>query len=79
MLMAVTTAKKSLIIDAHPDLDVTNIDLQLVGVSIKVVGPEGKTIVSFGVKEGERKAISGKVSFADIEPVDLASLPMGQN
>lgn len=79
MLMAVTTAKKSLIIDAHPDLDVTNIDLQLVGVSIKVVGPKGKTIVSFGVKEGERKAISGKVSFADIEPVDLASLPMGQN
>ena len=49
------------------------------GVSIKVVGPKGKTIVSFGVKEGERKAIAGKVSFADIEPVDLASLPMGQN
>jgi hypothetical protein len=76
MLMAVTTAKKSIIIDEHPDLDVSNIDLRLSGVSINVVGPTGKTIVSFGVKEGERKALSGKVSFADVEPVDLADYPV---
>ena len=73
MLMAVTTAKKSIIIDKHPDLDVSNIDLKLSGVSILVVGPTGKTIVSFGVKEGERKALAGKVSFASVEPVDLAN------
>ena len=75
MLMAVTTAKKSIIIDKHPDLDVSNIDLKLSGVSILVVGPTGKTIVSFGVKEGERKALAGKVSFADVDPVDLANYP----
>jgi len=75
MLMAVTTAKKSIIIDKHPDLDVSNITLKLSGVSILVVGPTGKTIVSFGVKEGERKALAGKVSFADVEPVDLANYP----
>jgi len=75
MLMAVTTTKRHIIIDKHPDLDVTNIDLQLTGVSIKVVGPTGKTIVSFGVKEGERKILAGKVSFASIDPVDLASFP----
>mgnify|MGYP003121055243 CR=1 FL=1 len=75
MLMAVTTAKKSVIIDKHPDLDVSNIDLRLKGVQILVVGPTGKTIVNFGVKEGERKALAGKVSFADVEPVDLANYP----
>ena len=79
MLMAVTTKNKSEIIDAHPDLDVSNIDIEHVGVSIKIVGPTGKTIVSFGSKEGERKAMSGKVSFASIDPVDLADLPLGQN
>lgn len=79
MLMAVTTAKKSEILDAHPDLDVSKISLELVGVSIKIVGPTGKTIVSFGTKEGEQKKMSGKVSFADVDPVDLADLPMGQN
>ena len=75
MLMAVTTAKKSVIIDKHPDLDVSNIDLRLKGVQILVVGPTGKTIVNFGVKEGEKKALAGKVSFADVEPVDLANYP----
>tara|TARA_R110002020_G_scaffold10269_4_gene39557 strand:- start:842 stop:2182 length:1341 start_codon:yes stop_codon:yes gene_type:complete len=75
MLMAVTTAKKSIIIDKHPDLDVSNIDLRLKGVQILVVGPTGKTIVNFGVKEGEKKALAGKVSFADVEPVDLANYP----
>ena len=75
MLMAVTTEKKSVIIDKHPDLDVSKIDLRLSGVSILVVGPTGKTIVSFGVKEGERKALAGKVSFADVTPVDLANYP----
>ena len=52
-----------------------NIDLRQKGVQILVVGPKGKTIVNFGVKEGEKKAISGKVSFATVEPVDLASYP----
>ena len=75
MLMAVTTAKKSIIIDKHPDLDVSNIDLRLKGVQILVVGPTGKTIVNFGVKEGEKKALAGKVSFAEVEPVDLANYP----
>ena len=75
MLMAVTTAKKSIIIDKHPDLDVSNIDLKLKGVQILIVGPTGKTIVTFGVKEGEKKALAGKVSFADVDPVDLANYP----
>ena len=75
MLMAITTAKKSIIMDKHPDLDISNIDLRQKGVQILVVGPKGKTIVNFGVKEGEKKAISGKVSFATVEPVDLASYP----
>ncbi len=76
MLMSVSTEKKSLILDDHPDLDVSHITLEHVGVSIKVVGPTGKTIVSFGVKEGERKAVAGKVSFADVVPVDLAKAPL---
>jgi len=75
MLMAITTAKKSIIMDKHPELDVSNIDLRLKGVQILVVGSKGKTIVNFGVKEGEKKAISGKVSFASVEPVDLANYP----
>jgi hypothetical protein len=76
MLMSVSTAKKSLILDKHPELDMANISLEWVGVSIKVVGPTGKTIVSFGVKEGEKKAVAGKVSFADVTPVDLANYPL---
>ena len=76
MLMAVTTDTSSVIIDKHPDLDLNNIDMRLKGVSIKIVGPTGKTIVSFGFKEGERKALSAKVSFASVEAVDLASLPV---
>ena len=75
MLMAITTEKKSIIMDKHPDLDISNIDLRQKGVQILVVGPKGKTIVNFGVKEGERKAIAGKVSFATVEPVDLANYP----
>jgi hypothetical protein len=76
MLMSVSTAKKSLILDKHPELDMANISLEWVGVSIKVVGPTGKTIVSFGVKEGEKKAVAGKVSFADVTPVDLSNYPL---
>ena len=68
--------KRTVIIDNHPDLDLSNISLEHVGVSIKVVGPTGKTIVSFGVKEGEKKAVTGKVSFAGVKPVDLASFPI---
>jgi hypothetical protein len=76
MLMAVTTDKNSVIIDKHPDLDVSNIDMRLSGVSINIIGPTGKNIVSFGFKEGEKKALSAKVSFAGVDPVDLASLPI---
>jgi len=75
MLMAITTEKKSIIMDKHPELDISNIDLRLKGVQILVVGPKGKTIVNFGVKEGEKKKLAGKVSFASVEPVDLANYP----
>ena len=73
--------KRTVIIDNHPDLDLSKITLEHVGVSIKVVGPpdekgKKKTIVSFGVKEGEKKAVTGKVSFANVTPVDLASFPI---
>lgn len=80
MLMSVVKDNKgglkSSIIDSHPDLDVTNIKLELSGVSLNVKGPTGKTIVSFGVKEGEKKAVSGKVSFADVDEYDLANAPI---
>ncbi len=75
LLMAVVTDKKSEIIDKHPDLDIGNIRLIRTGTNIRVIGPTGKTIIGFGVKEGERKILAGKVSFADIEPVDLATIP----
>lgn len=76
MLMSVATDKKHIILDKHPDLDVSNIDLKLVGVQIKVVGPTGKPIVVFGAKEGEKKAFSGKVSFAGVDEYDLANTPV---
>ena len=76
ILMAVTTKKGSIIIDRHPELDLNNIKLERTGVSIKVVGPTGKTVVTFGFKEGEKKAVSGKVSYASVpiftfEEVDI--------
>ena len=72
MLMAVTTEKKSEIIARHPDLDLSGITIEdpKGRVSINIKGPTGKTIVTFGVKEGEKKAVSGAVSFAGIEPED---------
>jgi len=76
MLMAVTTDRNSVIIDKHPDLDVSNIDMVLKGTTINIVGPTGKNIVTFGFKEGEKKKLAAKVSFSGIEPVDLASLPI---
>jgi len=76
MLMAVTTDRNSVIIDRHPDLDVSNIDMVLKGTTINIVGPTAKNIVTFGFKEGEKKKLAAKVSFAGIEPVDLASLPI---
>ena len=66
MLMAVTTKRGSVIIDRHPELDLNNIKLVKTGVSIKVVGPTGKTVVTFGFKEGEKKAVTGKVSYASV-------------
>jgi hypothetical protein len=73
--------KRTVIIDNHPDLDLSNITLEHVGVSIKIMGPpdekgKKKTIVTFGVKEGEKKAVTGKVSFAGVTPVDLANFPI---
>ena len=72
MLMAITTAKKSQIISKHPDLDLSDIKIDPPAgrVTINIVGPTGKNIVTFGVKEGEKKAVSGSVSFAGIEPED---------
>ena len=66
MLMAVTTKRGSIIIDRHPELDLNNVKLVKTGVSIKVVGPTGKTVVTFGFKEGEKKAVTGKVSYASV-------------
>ena len=40
MLMSVATDKKHIILDKHPDLDVSNIDLKLVGLS--VAGPKSR-------------------------------------
>ena len=73
MLLSVVKAKSSQIIDKHPELDLSQVELvhEVGTVVIKVVGPQGDTIVTFGTKEGERKAVTGKVSFADLEPVDL--------
>ena len=70
MLMAITTEKKSQIIAHHPDLDLSKIKIEDPNgrVSINIIGPTGKRIVSFNVKEGEQKKVSGSVSFAGIEP-----------
>lgn len=72
MLMAITTEKKSEILAQHPELDLSKITLEDPNgrVSLNIKGPTGKTIVTFGVKEGEKKAVSGSVSFAGIEPED---------
>lgn len=72
MLMAITTAKKSEVLTQHPDLDLSRITLEDPAgrVTLNIKGPTGKTIVTFGVKEGEKKAVSGMVSFAGIEPED---------
>ncbi len=75
MLMSVITFNKkgvkSEIIAEHPELDLSKITLERSGVSLNIKGPTGKVIASFGVKEGEKQAISGKVSFADVEPYDF--------
>ena len=70
MLMAVTTEHKSEIITHHPDLDMSNIRIEdpKGRVTLNIIGPTGKKIVTFGVKEGEKKAVSGSVSFSGIEP-----------
>lgn len=72
MLMAITTEKKSQIIAKHPELDMNNITLEdpKGRVTLNLKGPTGKTIVTFGVKEGEKRAVSGQVSFAGIDPED---------
>lgn len=70
MLMAITTDKKSEIIAAHPDLDLSKIKIEDPNgrVSLNIIGPTGKKIVSFNVKEGEQKKVSGAVSFVGIDP-----------
>ena len=49
MLMAITTEKKSEIIAAHPDLNLSEIKIEdpKGRVSINIIGPTGKRIVSF--------------------------------
>ena len=76
LLSVIKKSGKREIIAKHPDLDLSKIELVHPAgtVSIKVVGPNGKTIVSFGTKEGERKAVTGKVSFAGLEPEDLEGI-----
>ncbi len=74
MLMAVTTKRGSVIIDRHPELDLNNIKLVKTGVSIKVVGPTNKTVVTFGFKEGEKKAVTGKVSYASVPIFNAESM-----
>jgi hypothetical protein len=75
MLMSVITFNKkgikSEIIDEHPELDLNKIKLERSGVSLNIKDSAGRTIASFGVKEGEKQAVSGKVSFADVEPYDF--------
>lgn len=75
MLMSVITFNKkgikSEIIADHPELDLNKITLERSGVSLNIKGPTGKVIASFGVKEGEKQAIIGKVSFVDVEPYDF--------
>ena len=78
MLMAVVkNPNKVEILDKHPELDLANIRLEISGVSIYVKGPNGKTLVTISTKEGERKAVSGRVSFAGIEPVDMSQFDDG--
>lgn len=76
MLMSVVTfgktGMKSQIIDKHPELDLSKISLKLSGVTLHVKAPNGKTLLTFGIKEGEKTNVSGKVSFADVDPYDLA-------
>jgi len=84
MLMSVITFNKkgikSEIIAEHPELDLSKITLERSGVSLNIKGPTGKVIASFGVKEGEKQAISGKVSFADVEPYEfINSEPLFQS
>ncbi len=84
MLMSVITFNKkgikSEIIAEHPELDLNKITLERSGVSLNIKGPTGKVIASFGVKEGEKQAISGKVSFADVEPYEfINSEPLFQS
>jgi len=73
MLMAVTTEKKSQIIAKHPDLNMDDITLEdpKGRVTLNIKGPTGKTIVTFGVKEGEKRSISGAVSFAGLDDEDF--------
>ena len=51
MLMAITTSKKSEIIAHHPDLDLSNITVEdpKGRVSINILGPQGRRIVSFNI------------------------------
>lgn len=72
MLMSVVkvgkTKTKSEILAGHPELDLSKIKLVKSGISIHVKGPTGKNILSFGVKEGEKTIIFGKVDFSSVDP-----------
>jgi len=72
MLMSVVkvgkTGTKSEILAGHPELDLNKIKLVKSGISIHIKGPTGKNILSFGVKEGEKALIFGKVDFSSVDP-----------
>ena len=63
---------KCTILDRHPELNLKDSTLVYSGgVSIKIVGPTGKTLLSIDIKEGEQRIVSTKVNFKDIEPHKL--------
>lgn len=72
MLMSVVkvgkSGTKSEILAGHPELDLSKIKLVKSGVSIHIKGATGKNILSFGVKEGEKTLIFGKVDFSTVDP-----------
>lgn len=72
MLMSVVkigkAGMKSEILADHPELDLSKIKLVKSGISILVKGPTGKTILRFGLKEGEKTLVFGAVDFSTVDP-----------
>ena len=65
-------AGKSKILDRHPELNLD--DSKLIydgGTGLRIVGPTGKTILKFAIKEGEKKAVASMISFRGVKPYEL--------